>query len=99
MNMTAVVSVLRDGLPLTLAEVTKVRDTPAMARRLREIWPADKHPITIYPDASGANTSSKNASESDLSILRSTETTAVMFITLKSMPTCSASPSRMRSLV
>lgn len=68
LNMTAIVSVIRDDKPLTLAEVCKVRDTPTMARVLRERFP--EHPITIYPDASGGNTSSKDASESDLSILR-----------------------------
>ena len=68
LNMTAVVSVIRDGRPLTLAEVTKVRDTPAMCKLLRSRF--DGHGMTIYPDASGQNTSSKDASESDLSILR-----------------------------
>jgi len=68
LNMTAIVSVIRDDKPLTLAEVCKVRDTPTMTRVLRERFP--EHPITIYPDASGGNTSSKDASESDLSILR-----------------------------
>lgn len=72
LNMTAEVSVIRDGLPLTLAEHTKVRDTPSMAALLKRLYVdiPNKHPVTIYPDASGANTSSKNASESDLSILR-----------------------------
>ena len=69
LNGTAVISVIRDGLPLTVAEITGARDTPSMARILKERYP--EHPIVIYPDASGANTSSKNASESDLSILRS----------------------------
>lgn len=68
LNMTAIVSVIRDGRPLTLAEVTKVRDTPAMCKLLRSRF--DGHAMTIYPDASGQNTSSKDASESDLSILR-----------------------------
>ena len=68
LNMTAIVSVIRDGRPLTLAEVTKVRDTPAMARLLKDRFAG--HGMTIYPDASGQNTSSKDASESDLSILR-----------------------------
>jgi hypothetical protein len=68
LNMTAIVSVIRDGLPLTLAEHCGVRDTPAMARKLRDTYP--EHSITVYPDASGGNTSSKNASESDLTILR-----------------------------
>lgn len=68
LNMTAVVSVIRDGKPMTLAEVCKVRDTPTMVRVLRERFAG--HHLTIHPDASGGNTSSKDASESDLSILR-----------------------------
>ncbi len=70
LNMTAEVNVMREGLPLTLAEHTKVRDTPAMAKLLRETYSDKGHPVVIYPDASGGNTSSKNASESDLSILK-----------------------------
>jgi len=69
-NMTACINVVRDGLPLTLAERVKVRDTPAMARILKEDFKDKGHQIKIYPDASGQNTSSKDASESDLSILR-----------------------------
>ena len=69
-NMSAVVSVIRDEGPLSLEEVTEVRDTPTMAALLKRRYLAAGHPVTIYPDASGANTSSKNASESDLSILR-----------------------------
>ncbi|MBT2326109.1 terminase family protein [Variovorax paradoxus] len=70
LNMTAAVSVIRDDLPLTLEELTKVRDTPAMAKLLKERYKDKGHQVTIYPDASGGNTSSKNASESDLSILK-----------------------------
>lgn len=72
MNMTAIVSVIREGRPITVAEFTGVRDTPTMARLLSEryVQRDQPHPLTIYPDASGQNTSSKNASESDLSILR-----------------------------
>ena len=70
LNMTAAVSVIRDGMPLTLEELTKVRDTPAMAKLLKERYLDKKHAVTVYPDASGGNTSSKNASESDLSILK-----------------------------
>jgi len=69
-NMTACINVVREGLPLTLAERVKVRDTPAMARILKEDFKDKGHQVKIYPDASGQNTSSKNASESDLSILR-----------------------------
>jgi hypothetical protein len=72
MNMTAEISVVRNDLPLTLQELTKVRDTPTMARMLKERFVniGQPHPVVIYPDASGGNTSSKNASESDLTILR-----------------------------
>lgn len=70
LNMSAGVSVIREGLPLTLGELSKVRDTPTMARMLKERYKDAGHAITVYPDASGQNTSSKNASESDLSILR-----------------------------
>ncbi|MBT2299264.1 terminase family protein [Variovorax paradoxus] len=70
LNMTAAVSVIRDGLPLTLEELTKVRDTPTMAQLLKDRYVAKGHTVTVYPDASGKSTSSKNASESDLSILK-----------------------------
>jgi hypothetical protein len=70
LNMTATVNVIRDGLPRQLAELTQVRDTPTMGRMLKERFKDNGHGVVIYPDASGQNTSSKNASESDLSILR-----------------------------
>lgn len=73
MNMTAVVTVTRDGEPHAVAELTGLRDTPAMVKSLRERFiegQSAPHTISVYPDASGQNTSSKNASESDLSILR-----------------------------
>jgi hypothetical protein len=76
MNMTAVINVIRGGLPMTLAELVKVRDTPTMARLLKDRFGA--HVIVIYPDASGKNTSSKNASESDLTILREAGFTIVV---------------------
>jgi hypothetical protein len=68
-NMTAIISVIRgDDEPFTLAEKTKIRDTPEMCAVLKRSF--EGHEIIVYPDASGANTSSKNASESDLTILR-----------------------------
>lgn len=70
LNMTGIVNVIRENLPLTLAEVCKVRDTPTMARVLKERYVSKGHQVVVYPDASGQNTSSKNASESDISILR-----------------------------
>jgi hypothetical protein len=68
LNMTAVITVTRQDNPVAVAELTGVRDTPTMSRMLKERF--EGHHITVYPDASGQNTSSKNASESDLSILR-----------------------------
>lgn len=68
LKMAAVVHVVRDGKPCAVAEATKVRDTPSMVELLRTRYAG--HSLVIYPDASGQNTSSKNASESDLSILR-----------------------------
>lgn len=68
MNMTAVISVIRDDQPVTVAELTGVRDTPTMAAQLQARY--NGHPITIYPDASGSSRKSVNAQESDLSILR-----------------------------
>jgi hypothetical protein len=70
LNMTAIVNVIREDEPRSLAELVKVRDTPTMARMLKERFVAKGHQVVIYPDASGQNTSSKNASESDFSILR-----------------------------
>lgn len=67
-NMTATINVIRDGLPITVAELTGVRDTPEMVRLLKDRYRG--HSLAVYPDASGQNTSSKNASESDLSIIR-----------------------------
>ena len=70
LNMTAVIAVIRAGNPYIVDELTGVRDTPTMARIIKERYREGGHHITIYPDASGGNTSSKNASESDLSIIR-----------------------------
>lgn len=70
LKMSAVVYVLRDGWPIAVDEVTDGRDTPYMAKLLKERYQAKGNAVTIVPDASGANSSSKNASESDISILR-----------------------------
>lgn len=69
-KMAAVVFVVRDDAPHAVGELTGVRDTPTMARILKERYKDAGHSVTIYPDASGQNTSSKGASISDLSILQ-----------------------------
>jgi hypothetical protein len=70
MKMAAVVFAVRNDLPMALEELTKVRDTPTMAQILKERYVDRGHPVVIYPDASAKSTSTKKASESDLSILR-----------------------------
>jgi hypothetical protein len=76
LNMSAVISVIREGRPITVAELTGVRDTPALVRIIKDRY--RERAISIYPDASGRNTSSKNASESDLSIIRQAGLTVVV---------------------
>ena len=76
MKMSAVVYVVRDGLPLALDEFKEGRDTPDMIEKIKVRFP--NHSIAVYPDASGQNTSSKSASESDLSLLRKAGFTVVV---------------------
>lgn len=66
----AVLHVLRGDEPHAVAELTEVFDTPAMIRLLTERYKAKGHALMIYPDASGKNRKSQNASESDIALLR-----------------------------
>lgn len=76
LKMAAVVYVLRDNKLYAVDELVDVRDTPTMAQMIKERF--EGHAIKIYPDASGQNTSSKSASQSDLSILREAGFTLVV---------------------
>lgn len=67
-KMSAVVHVLRGDDPHAVVEHTGILDTPAMIAVLKARYPG--HAIIVYPDASGANRKSNNASESDLALLR-----------------------------
>jgi hypothetical protein len=69
-KMAAVIHVLRDGEPHAVRELTDVFDTPAMAAMIKADYKDRGHPVMVYPDASGKNRKSQNASESDLSVLR-----------------------------
>jgi hypothetical protein len=69
-NMAAVVFVVREERPVAVAELTGVRDTPAMAALLRERYLLRGHAVTVYPDASGAARKSVNAAASDLTLLQ-----------------------------
>jgi hypothetical protein len=68
LKMAAVVHVIRDGLPIAVDEITDGRDTPYMIDLFEQRYKG--HHITVYPDASGGSTSSKGASLSDISLLR-----------------------------
>ncbi|MBN6210657.1 terminase family protein [Ralstonia pickettii] len=69
-KMAAILHVVRDDMPHAVAELVNVRDTPQMAQMLRDRFLTQGHQVIVYPDASGKNTSSKSASESDLQILQ-----------------------------
>ena len=78
-KMAAIVHVARDGKARAVAELVNHRDTPAIIEAIREkYWTYDKargmwtqdRSITIYPDASGGNASSKDASRSDIALLQ-----------------------------
>jgi hypothetical protein len=66
-QMAAVVCVVRDWKPRAVAELSKLLDTPAMIAAIKARYPG--HSIFVYPDASGGNRKSNNASLSDISLL------------------------------
>lgn len=66
-KMAAIVHVQRDGRPLALWEFVDLFDTPAMIAQIKATFP--NRAIFVYPDASGGNRKSQNASETDLSLL------------------------------
>jgi hypothetical protein len=67
MNMTAVVLVVREGLPIAVAEHMRMRDTESMARHLAETYP--NRSVSVYPDATGTQRQHANAGVSDIAIL------------------------------
>jgi hypothetical protein len=67
-NMAACAYVLRENDWHCVDEIKGGVDTPSMIRTLADRY--EGHTITIYPDASGKNTSSKGASLSDIGLLR-----------------------------
>jgi hypothetical protein len=78
-KMAAVIHVTRNNEPRAVGEIVNQRDTPAMIEAIKSrFWRYDRargdwvreRSIVIYPDASGANTSSKDASRSDISLLQ-----------------------------
>jgi Terminase large subunit, T4likevirus-type, N-terminal/Terminase RNaseH-like domain len=66
----AAIHVLRGDDPHAVAELVDVFDTPAMIKMLTERYKAKGHALMIYPDASGKNRKSQDASASDIALLR-----------------------------
>lgn len=64
----AVIFVLRNGDPHAVQEFTELYDTPSMIRVLTERY--EGHQIFAYPDASGKNRKSQDASAADINLLR-----------------------------
>lgn len=67
-HMASVIHVLRGDNPHAVDEITDALDTPAMIALIKRDYAG--HQINVYPDASGGNRKSNNASESDLSLLK-----------------------------
>lgn len=67
-KMAGIVFVQRNGDPHAVDELINLLDTPAMIKAINLRFP--NHPIFIYPDASGDNRKSNNASQTDLALLR-----------------------------
>lgn len=67
-RMSAAVAVLREDCPHFADELTGILDTPTMIAVIKARYVG--HAIYIYPDASGGNRKSNNASESDIALLR-----------------------------
>jgi hypothetical protein len=67
-NMAAIVNVKRDGKPRAVNEFTGIFDTAAMIRILKDRYPKNK--LVVYPDASGQNRKTVDASTNDLALLR-----------------------------
>lgn len=66
-KMAAVVYVIRDKVWHAVDELKNLFDTPAMVDALKARFPG--HKIRVYPDASGKNRKSVNASTSDIALL------------------------------
>lgn len=64
----SVIHVLRDGEPIAVDEIINTYDTPATIKIINDRFQG--YPITIYPDATGKNRKSQNATQSDLQQLK-----------------------------
>lgn len=67
-KMAGVVYVRRGDEMHAVDEFNNLFDTPAMIEAIKAKYP--KHSIAVYPDASGDNRKSNNASETDITMLK-----------------------------
>lgn len=67
-NMSAAIHVMRDGKAFAVDEISGGADTPSVIKSIRERY--QENAVIVYPDASGASTSTTNASSSDLILLK-----------------------------
>lgn len=75
-KMAAVVNVIRGGYPCAVDEFVSLLDTPHMIAAIRERYPGNK--VYCYPDASGGNRKSENASTTDIAQLKQAGFTVVV---------------------
>ena len=66
-NMTAIINTIDKGIPYTIDEIVKGKNTESVIRELKSKFPKKK--IYIYPDSSGKSEHS-NASATDISLLK-----------------------------
>ena len=70
-NMSAVVHVIRDGMPVAVGEIGQAYDTPEMCQIIKSAYKDKGHTVYIYPDSSGSSRKTVDASKTDLSIIKS----------------------------
>jgi hypothetical protein len=69
-KMASTIYVQRGRVWHAVAELKDMFDTPDVIRAITERWKANGHHIVMYPDASGKNRKSNNASTSDIAQLQ-----------------------------
>jgi len=69
-NMSSVTHVMRDGMPHAVAEISQGYDTPQVGQIIKQQYKDAGHAIYVYPDSSGGSRSTKDASITDIQILR-----------------------------
>ena len=69
-KMASTVYVQRGRVWHAVAELKEMFDTPDVIRAIQDRWQNQGHHIVIYPDASGKNRKSNNASTSDIAQLQ-----------------------------